>query len=169
MTAQNDTMLDIESEINSKSRLRPILLLLFAANILLISTVFFFRLYNSSKVKNFDIILFSIMVTIPTSGALLFAFKKKLGYIICFFYFELITFSFLAVIFQRLIENERLDLGIVSFWTPYCISALSLPICLLILTKDIQAYMSISTKRLRQTVVISTLLVLAFVVMLWQN
>jgi hypothetical protein len=108
-------------------------------------------------------------VTIPTLGALLFAFKKKLGYIICFFYFELMTLSFLAVIFQRLIENEHRDLGLVSFWTPYCISALSLPITLLILTKDIQAYMAIPTKRLRQTVVISTLLVLAFVVMLWQN
>jgi hypothetical protein len=169
MNSPNDILLDIESEMNSKSRLLPALLVLFTASILLIFITFGYRLYYSAIIRNFEKAFFLIIVSIPTVGALLFALKKKFGYTICFFYYELMTLSFLAVIFQRLIESENRELGPIAFWTPYCIAALSLLITLIILTKDIRAYMSISTKRLRQTVVISTLLVLAFLILLSQN
>jgi len=169
MTTPKDSMVDIEKEINSKSRLFPVLLWLFIAYILLVILISVKRFHATERVTSFDIVLPLVLILIPTLGATLFKLKTKLGYIICLFYYQLMTLTFTAVIAQRIYEDRRFRLDIASNWGQYGILALSIPISILILTKDIHAYFNISKKLLRWTVFISIFLVLSFIIVLLTN
>jgi len=146
-----DSILDQDIEHNSKNRtyFKMLLVALVLAVSLIIVSIWL-DLKKQRHISRSDIVGFSIVIIVPIIGVALLAIKKKLGWIISLFYYQLLAFLLCAYWVQLLIERRWTIYRIVKIETAalFILSALSV---LFLLNKEIRAYLTVTQKMLLWT------------------
>lgn len=158
---------DFESTTVQKNELFIILTCIFICYILFACTILFFDLENfPSPAKNIDWQLTIVILILPVVGLPLFLKRKKAGWLICLFYFILVTLLIIAILSQDLYNKGFRSFNLKDGWKGFAIFLPSLISVSLLLSRNIRTFFEISSKSFRTAFFISLVISIIVIAMI---
>ncbi len=159
-----DHIADIESEVQSKTRLYSIMLWVMLCFTILEMISLFREFRNTASWS--DLIFTAVFLFFPLAALILLKIKKKAGWIIAVFYFEFITVvlcNFLYENYKRFVQLNWYSVNNMIVVTLFILSSF---IMYLLLSRDLRKFLSIKKKMFLWTLIVATSINLALVILM---